>query len=531
MKKRHGIASLALLALCCAIARPGDAPPAPFALDAGQTPGMSPDEVDFMLHGSMGDEFVPDRVMRAFVAANPDLFPGGDFSSYGVVGKGLETLPIGFSRRRIDHLGGENAIGINCMTCHTGTIEMPGQAPLLVLGMPGDFNAAGWAGAIVVCTLRSGSKEGIGPFLREYFRDWFHPNGPELGPAVDAKLAEQKAAIEKLIADDPFGANGVEAGHLQAIAPEDLVTGADRLGKQGDLLPLVRALMHLFHNMRVAVHVPEPPPQPTATVAGPGRNDAFGVLKAAFTTLKPSVSAPAKYGIPWNLAGRSWVHWDGNMNSPTARNVLATLGLGCPTDDGGHRLDFSLVKRQTELTERLRSPKYPFAVEAESAKRGEGIYSKNCASCHDAGEDKRLYEVKEVGTDPNRATIADPQLMGEFSKWMSSLKVEGYTFDPAGMRSTQKYWAADLAGVWARSPYLHNASVRTMRELLSAPSERPKSWKRGSRVYDEAGMGFRDEGSFVFDTTQPGNGNGGHGYGTTLTDADKSDLLEYLKTR
>lgn len=507
-----------------------DAPPA-YTLDATQTPGLSADDVDFLLHGSMGDEFVPWRVMRAFVAANPDLFPNGDLSAYGVIGKGLDELPLGFSRRKADHLGGENAIGINCMSCHTGTVEVPGKAPLLVLGMPGDFNAAGWAGAMVLCTFRAGSKEGIGPFLREYFRDWVHPNGPELGPAVDAKLAEQKEAIEKLLAADPFGAKGVDAGMLHAIGPEDLVTGADKLTQGGDLVPLVRSLMHLFHNMRVALHVPEPPPQPTATAPGPGRNDAFGVLAAAFTTVKPAVSAPAKFGIPWNLAGRAWVHWDGNMNSPTARNVLAALGLGCPTDNGGKRLDFSLVKRQTDLTEKLRSPKYPFAIDAEAAKRGDALYSRNCASCHDAGDDKRLCEVKQVGTDPNRARIADPQLMGDFSKWMSSLKVEGYTFDPAGMRSTGKYWAADLAGVWARSPYLHNASVRTMRELLSAPTERPKSWKRGSRAYDEAAMGFRNEGTFTFDTTQPGNGNGGHAYGTALSEAEKADLLEYLKTR
>ena len=34
---------------------------------------------------------------------------------------------------------------------------------------------------------------------------------------------------------------------------------------------------------------------------------------------------------------------------------------------------------------------------------------------------------------------------------------------------------------------------------------------------------------FRFDTSVPGNGNGGHVYGTTLSDADKSAIVEYMK--
>jgi hypothetical protein len=35
---------------------------------------------------------------------------------------------------------------------------------------------------------------------------------------------------------------------------------------------------------------------------------------------------------------------------------------------------------------------------------------------------------------------------------------------------------------------------------------------------------------FRFDTGLPGNSNGGHLWGTELSDADKKALLEYLKT-
>jgi hypothetical protein len=33
-----------------------------------------------------------------------------------------------------------------------------------------------------------------------------------------------------------------------------------------------------------------------------------------------------------------------------------------------------------------------------------------------------------------------------------------------------------------------------------------------------------------FDTTVPGNGNGGHTYGTALAAEDKRAIVEYLKT-
>ena len=33
-----------------------------------------------------------------------------------------------------------------------------------------------------------------------------------------------------------------------------------------------------------------------------------------------------------------------------------------------------------------------------------------------------------------------------------------------------------------------------------------------------------------YDTSVPGNGNAGHDYGTTLPDADKAAIVEYLKT-
>src|SRR5207237_7096653 len=129
----------------------------------------------------------------------------------------------------------------------------------------------------------------------------------------------------------------------------------------------------------------------------------------------------------------------------------------------------------------------------------------------------RLHGTAEIGTEPRRAELFNPVQAGRFNKFLAELEIHGYqTPSEPGIRSTQKYWAATLAGVWARAPYLHNASVPTMQQLLMPPSARPRSFRRGSRTYDSAQLGYRDEGPYVFETSSAGNSNAGHDFGTGL---------------
>ena len=58
----------------------------------------------------------------------------------------------------------------------------------------------------------------------------------------------------------------------------------------------------------------------------------------------------------------------------------------------------------------------------------------------------------------------------------------------------------------------------------------------GDDVYDQTGVGFvsnvpAENGRifFRYDTAIPGNGNGGHLYGTTLPDDEKRAIVEYMK--
>jgi hypothetical protein len=194
-------------------------------------------------------------------------------------------------------------------------------------------------------------------------------------------------------------------------------------------------------------------------------------------------------------------------------------------------LEFALVKRQTDLSEKIRPPGYPFPVDKVAAKRGAAVFEANCNSCHGGAEsDKRSYSVAEIGTDPHRAEMFTQKLADGFNKFLAELETEGYQPPKEfGVRSTGKYFAASLSGVWARSPYLHNGSVRTMEELLTSPSARAKTFHRGSRDYDPAQMGYTDAGTYVFDTSMSGNSNAGHDYGTALSAEEKHELIGYLK--
>jgi hypothetical protein len=74
------LALLAATAACAASSDARKAPPGPLpaSTDPAQVPRWSHGDLDFFLHGSMGAEVIPEWVLRAFVAAYPDLFPRAD---------------------------------------------------------------------------------------------------------------------------------------------------------------------------------------------------------------------------------------------------------------------------------------------------------------------------------------------------------------------------------------------------------------------------------------------------------------------
>jgi hypothetical protein len=70
--------------------------------------------------------------------------------------------------------------------------------------------------------------------------------------------------------------------------------------------------------------------------------------------------------------------------------------------------------------------------------------------------------------------------------------------------------------------------------LLLPGSQRISKFKVGSRTFDPVNVGFDlAVGNFEFDTSLPGNGNKGHEgheYGTDLSDDQRRQLVEYMKS-
>jgi mono/diheme cytochrome c family protein len=501
-------------------------------IDSAQIPKWSADDLKFFLHGSMSTEVVPEPVLRAFIQTYPDLFPRPDLANLGLIPDSEFGWPIGFSRKEVKHLGNLPAVGLNCAACHVAEIHSSkGAAPVRVLGVTSHFDAEAYFGAVIVATFRTADPENMRRFASAYMA----AVDPDVDESSQKLLADaweqQKEKIATEMKADPFGSKGVEPGALHDIAPGALVLDDEILEHEKDLAAFSRSMLKLFHNMRAALHIPDQPPEKAPPSSGPGRNDAFGLLSAGLFNA-PQPFAPVKYGLVWNVSKRHWVHWDGNTRSPLGRNLLASLGLGAPLDGKHGALDFAMVKRQTDLTEMIQAPHYPYKIDEAAAKRGAAHYTANCVSCHGGSEsDKRLYSVADVGTDPLRAELFTREQSSRFNKFLAELETAGYQpSKEEGLRSTGKYWAASMDGVWARSPYLHNGSVRTMQELLTPPAQRAKTFHRGSQDYDAAEMGYADAGVYVFDTSARGNSNSGHDYGTALTADEKRDLLEYLKT-
>jgi len=496
-----------------------------------QVPDWSRRDMEFFLHGSMSTEVVPETVLRAFVRAYPDLFPSPDFSNFGFIPDAKFGWPVGFSRDKVAHLGGLSAVGINCASCHVGEIApAPNAPPVRVLGMTAQLDVETFLGSLIVATFRSGDPANIKKFLAA----WLLENDAKSGDAgqklFQAEWQLQEQQITAAISADPTASKNLPSGTpLHALTGDDLRFNRRFLAKGEDLAALSYSVLKLFHNMRAVLHVPDQPPPP-APPNGPGRNDPWRVLSYSLLGVVTE-PAPVKFGIVWNEDQRTWVHVDGNTRSPIIRNLAASLGLGAPLI--GHRgvLNFALVKRQTDLSERIRPPNYPWTIDRIAAERGAKTYSARCASCHDgANDDRRLYPLADIQTDPNRATIFTQPVADGFNKFFAELEIPGYQPPPPALRGTGKYWSPSLAGVWARAPYLHNGSVRTIQELLASPVARAKSFHRGSRAYDQTAMGYVDEGAYLLDTTKPGHSNSGHDYGADLSTVEKRDLIEYLKT-
>jgi mono/diheme cytochrome c family protein len=294
---------------------------------------------------------------------------------------------------------------------------------------------------------------------------------------------------------------------------------------------------------------------------GPGRVDAFGSARnRIYTHNRVPTTAPVSFPHLWDFPSVRWLHWDANTNSIMERNIGQALGVGGIFDRKTLRSTLNPVNihRLEQLSRRLAAPEWPTffpAINTERASRGKALFGQYCAGCHVSGlQDDNCYPVGTIGTDPRRAENFALRLgNGRFTDSVASvlhrMKDLSYqTFKvPAGQwqeyngglsntevvwRTTGTYGVRSLNGVWATAPYLHNGSVPNLYELLLPPQQRSVTFPIGHSLYDPVRVGYSmtEAGTYSFDTRIVGNGNGGHAYGTNLSDQERWELVEYLKT-
>jgi hypothetical protein len=129
-----------------------------------------------------------------------------------------------------------------------------------------------------------------------------------------------------------------------------------------------------------------------------------------------------------------------------------------------------------------------------------------------------------------------------FTPATESLKGAFHNYPDEGIAAaapprTGAYESRVLRGIWATAPYLHNGSVASLAELLKPAAQRQASFAVGPK-YDIVDVGMAaDQTAFALprqttgcEALDSGNSRCGHEFGTTLSDAQKKALLEYLKT-
>ncbi|NBF06774.1 hypothetical protein GV819_31360 [Pseudomonas sp. Fl5BN2] len=266
---------------------------------------------------------------------------------------------------------------------------------------------------------------------------------------------------------------------------------------------------------------------------GPGRTDTFNPTKMVVFGF-PDDSTIGTVDLPqiWNQKPREsmYLHWDGNNNQIRERNYAAAMAVGA-TPESVLPQSFNRV---TQWLLGHQPPAWPFPIDQAKAAQGKPLWEANCAGCHDFGKadtGQVTTHIQELGTDSHRLDSFTTGLVQAFHGFKKP------PFDFSAYRKTQSYSNTPTDGVWLRAPYLHNGSVPSLWDLLQVPELRPQVFFTGSDVYDPQKVGFitsgptlQGPGYFKYDTHLEGNSNSGHRYGTQLSDQQKWQLIEYMKT-
>ena len=430
-------------------------------------------------------------------------------------------LPIGFTITRYR----ENiprGLGFNCAACHTNQLNYKG-ANILIEGAPTVANFAGFFKELVKS-------------LDNTYQD-------------DAKFDRFAKKVLKDYSSDK----------------------ASALRKELEKVALANTERQLVNKL------PEGYPKDFTSY---GRIDAFGEIMNAGTAFalgdlsnKNVPDAPVSYPFLWGTHQSDVVQWNASAPNtpvigPLVRNIGEVVGVFGSlkiepgkidgTNTYSSTVDYKGLGELETWIKNLRSPQWPEkylpAMNIEKVARGERLYAKACASCHQViprEKEGNLYIanktlISELGTDPlaawniqNRTAktlILDGKkesvLFGDtFGETTTAIKIpvngviglvisnpikalkaglapgenSGVSKDVATLEELVKenmgkrsmpnkdslvYKGRPLNGIWATAPFLHNGSVPNLWELLTVPKNRIKEFQVGNREFDPINVGY-----------------------------------------
>ena len=254
----------------------------------------------------------------------------------------------------------------------------------------------------------------------------------------------------------------------------------------------------------------------------------------------------------WLLKKKKSIYATGGADARSVRSVMQFMMSPLHGPDHFNTTEKKFADLQAFMLS-IQPPAYPFAIEHSLAAQGKELFENNCSKCHGTYGDKPKYpnkiiSLKVIGTDTKRF-FGITKDFGRFynSSWFSK-EIQGWFSDDYKARETDGYQAPPLDGIWATAPYLHNGSIPSVYTLLNSKA-RPKVFTRDFENkfanYNQKELGwsyqFKNNSDHLqekeiteqrkwYDTSTPGRFNIGHTFGDDLTEQERSQVIEYLKT-
>jgi processive rubber oxygenase RoxA-like protein len=252
----------------------------------------------------------------------------------------------------------------------------------------------------------------------------------------------------------------------------------------------------------------------------------------------------------WLLKKKTTRDWTGGITADSTRIDMANLLT--PLNSAARiKEQEGTFKDIHAFLLSIQPPVYPFPVDSSLAARGRHLFAERCMKCHGTygpggSYPNKIVSLGVIGTDRTLAEAISQRNLEFFNQSWFAQQI-GKDGKPIRVVEHRGYQAPPLDGIWATAPYFHNGSTPTVYHVLNSRA-RPKVFTRSYRTekedYDSVKLGWKiraldqppdstvpaNERRRIYDTQQPGRGNGGHTFGDDFTEDERHAVIEYLKT-